>query len=332
MRFPDTDVIIIGAGAIGSAIARELSKYRIDVCLLEKEADVCEGTSKANSAIIHTGFDAPPGSLEASLVTRSNHLFDEVCRDLDVPFARPGALMVAIDEEQMSLLQKNLEKGRANGVCDLKLLNRDDLCKLEPDISPQALGALFIPRESLICPFSYVTALVENACANDVRLLLETKAERILTAGGKVTGVETNRGSIRTKFVINATGLYTDEISETAGVRHFTITPRKGEFFILDKEARGLVNHIILPVPTPISKGILVAPTIDGNLIVGPTADDMKDKADKSTSLNGLQRVMTGAQKLVPAVSRAQAITQYAGLRAAGDAPDYVIGDRKSVV
>lgn len=327
MRF---DVIVIGAGVIGSAIARELARYELEVAVLEKEADVGSGASKANSAIVHTGFDAPPGSVEAFMVTKANWMFDDLCRELEVPFQRRGALLVATDEHEFRRLEELKRHGEANGVKDLRLISREELFSLEPRITRKALGALRIPRESLVCPFTLVVALMENAVANGVQLFLETEAEALDIAAGEVKGVFTSAGYMAARWVVNAAGLYADVFVRTGGRSDFQVTPRKGEFWVLDKRYQ-LVNHIILPVPTPVSKGILVAPTVDGNTIVGPTADNISDKEDRGVSRDGLWRALEGGRKLVPDLDPSMAIAQFAGCRAAGNLPDYLLEPASSV-
>jgi len=320
------DVIIIGGGVVGCWIARELSRYALAVALIEKETDVGAGTSKANSAIVHTGFDAPPGSLESRLVAEGNRLYEEASLELDIPFRRVGALMVATTPEELEILEGYLERGRKNGVTDLRRVPPDELLAMEPNVNPCALGAILIRRESIICPFTAVIAPAENAAVNGVRFLLGTEVTGIEVSDGRVRGVLTDQGRLAASFVVNAAGLFGDDVWAMACESDFRVTPRKGEFYVLDREVGDFVNHIILPVPTPISKGILCAPTIDGNLIIGPTAQDILDKTDTSTTAEGLEKVRNGAMKLLPRLPVERTITQYAGLRAAGNRPDYEIG------
>lgn len=319
------DVAIIGAGVVGSSIARELSRYRLEVALVEKDADVANGTTKANSAIIHTGFDATPHTLESQLVAQANWMYDDLCNDLQVPFKRVGAILVAINDEQAYLIDKLKEKGEANGVHDLQNLTADQVRDLEPNISPDVRRGMFIPRESIIDSALLCIAYVENAAQNGVQVLLESEVLSIERKNGSVTGLTTVNGFIQAKYVINAAGLYSDHIARMVGLDHFNITPRKGEFFILDKAFSDIVSHIILPVPTAKTKGVLVAPTIDKNIIYGPTADDIEDKSDTSTTRAGLEKIMANVTKLVPCVSIDHTIRQYAGLRAAGSSNEYLI-------
>lgn len=330
---PNTaDVVIIGAGAVGTAIARELSRYQLKVVLLEKEADVGCGASKANSAIIHTGFDAKPGTLESRLVTSANPMFDQLAAELDIAFRRTGALLVAVTEEEFAQFPAIQAKAIANGVMDISHLSREQLLKMEPHVNPAALGALYIPRESIISPFELVIALAENAISNGVEIFLETAAEAVVIEDGKVRAVRTNRGTIATAYVINAAGLFSDEVAAMAGLAEgFTVTPRRGQFYILDKKLPFAPRHIILPVPTPKTKGVLLTPTVEGNLLIGPTAEDLDDKFAKSTTWQGLNEVLLGVKRLVPEVDVRYTITQYAGLRAVKNPEGYAIEENARV-
>ena len=310
-----TKVVIVGAGAVGSAIAMELSKFELDITLLDKNPDVGGDASKSNSAIIHTGFDASPGTLESELVVAANPMYDALCRDLDIPFKRTGALLVATTQEEHDNLKAILKKAYKNRVYDVEYLTGDQAKKMEPQISPETLGALIIHRESIIDPFILVVAMCENAAQNGVKIMTDTEVTDIILNENKITGVKTNRGDICADVIINAAGLYCDKISEMAGVLSFTEHPRKGQFFILDKQVKYKPERIILPVPTQTTKGKLVAPTIHGNLLIGPTAEEGTDRNDKKTTQEGLNEVIGGAKKLVPAVDIRDAITQYSGLR-----------------
>jgi len=309
------DVVIIGGGVIGTAILWELARYDLSLALVEKRPDVCDTISKANSGIAHTGFDAPPGTLESVLVTRSNPRWEEICQTLQVPFRRPGAIMVALDEADLRNCEAVLEEARQNGVHSVRRMRADELLALEPHINPQVVGGLHIPGESITSSHLLPIAYAESAVLNGAHVYLEEPVTA-LRAHDTAIEVVTSRRTLRASWVVNAAGLYADEIARMVGDDSFTITPRKGEFFILDKTEGHLVQRVILPVPTPITKGILVSPTIDGNLLLGPTADDMQDKTDHSTTQDGLRRVAAGVQKLVPTLEPyRKTITQYAGLR-----------------
>ncbi len=310
-----TDVVVIGAGAVGCAIARELSKYQVNVIVVDKNEDVGGDASKSNSAIIHTGYDAAPGTLESQLVVAANPMYDEIVRDLDVPFERIGAILPAITEEQFNQLPAIKEKAFKNHVYDIEYKSGKELLEMEPNLNPEVKGGLFIPRESIIDPFIFVQAMAENACANGVEFLLEAKVTDIKTENGKIKSVVTEKGEIETKYVINSAGLYCDEIAEMVGKADYKVVARKGQFYILDKNTSCQVEHIVLPIPTKITKGKLMCPTIHGNMLVGPTAEDQDSKLDKSTSTEGLDSIAKDVRNLIPGVNLRETITQYSGLR-----------------
>ncbi len=311
----ETDVLIIGAGAVGTAIARELSRYQIDVMVVDKNDDVGGDASKSNSAIIHTGFDATPGTLESELVVAANPMYDQLCRELDIPFRRIGAIMPAVNSEQYEALGAIQAKARRNRVYDVTYLTAEQIRALEPEINPEVLGGLYIPRESIIDPFILVVAQAENAATNGVRFLCSTAVIGLDIVAGTIRTVQTTRGSIHARHVINAAGLYSDQIAAFAGKGDFKVNPRKGQFYILDKNTPYRVASIILPIPTKLTKGKLICPTIHGNLLVGPTAEELEDKTDKAVTRDGLAEVASGVRKLVPRMSERNAITEYCGLR-----------------
>lgn len=310
-----TDVVVIGAGAVGCAIARELSKYRISVIVVDKNEDVGGDASKSNSAIIHTGYDAAPGTLESQLVVAANPMYDALARDLDIPFARIGAILPAMTEEQYTQLPDIKAKAFRNHVYDVEFKTGAELLEMEPNLNPEVKGGLYIPRESIIDPFILVQALAENAAANGVEFILGTKVTGIKTGGGKIQSVETTGGEIETRYVINSAGLYCDEIAAMVGKADYKVMARKGQFFILDKNTSCKVEHIVLPIPTKVTKGKLMCPTIHGNMLVGPTAEDQESKVDKSTTSAGLDSVAAEVRSLVPNVNIRDTITQYSGLR-----------------
>ncbi|MBQ3064133.1 MAG: NAD(P)/FAD-dependent oxidoreductase [Clostridia bacterium] len=311
-----TDVVIIGAGAVGSALARELSKYQLDVTVIEKNSDIGGDSSKSNSAIIHTGYDAAPGTLESQLVVAANPMYDEICRDLDIPFKRIGAVLPAFTDEQMEQLPAIKHKAMMNRVYDVYYKTREELLEMEPELNPEVKGGLYIPRESIIDPFLFCIALAENAADNGVHFMLATKVIGIEQKDGAVTMVKTDKGDIECKYVINAAGLYCDEVASFVGKNTYTVTPRKGQFYILDKKTSCQVRMIVLPIPTKITKGKLMCPTMHGNMLVGPTAEDMLDKTDKSTNAEGLESIATEVRRMIPRVNLRDTITQYSGLRA----------------
>lgn len=310
-----TDVLIIGAGAVGCAIARELSKYNLKVLVADKNEDVGGDASKSNSAIIHTGYDASPGTLESQLVVAANPMYEKLCQDLDVPFQKVGAILPAFTDEQYEKLPSLMEKAFLNRVYDVEYRSGKRLLELEPELNPEVKGGLYIPRESIVDPFLLVTAYAENAQQNGGSFLLSTKVTGIHTENGRVTGADTSGGEIQANWIINAAGLFCDEIAAMVGKNTYTVIPRKGQFYILDRNTACKVQRIVLPIPTKTTKGKLMCPTIHGNMLVGPTAEDLTDKHDKSTDTAGLDSIARDVRSLVPNVQLRDTITQYAGLR-----------------
>lgn len=309
------DVVIIGAGAIGCAIARELSKYIIDVAVVDKREDIGGDASKSNSAIIHTGYDATPGTLESQLIVAANPMYLNLTKNLDIPFKQAGAVLPAINDEQYKSLPAIKEKAFKNGVYDVEYLTKEELLEMEPNLSPSVKGGLHIPRESIIDPFILVQALAENAYENGVNFYLNTKVNQINVEDNKIKSVETTSGTIQAKYVINAAALYSDEVADMVGKANYKMTPRRGQFYVLDKNTSCKVGKIVLPVPTKITKGKLICPTIHSNILVGPTAEDLDDKLDKSTTTEGLASILSDVKKLVPNINISDSITQYSGLR-----------------
>lgn len=310
-----TDVVVIGAGAVGCAIARELSKYNLRVIVVDKNEDIGGDASKSNSAIIHTGYDATPDSLESQLVVAANPMYDEIVKDLDVPFKRIGAILPAFTQEQFDKLPEIKAKAFKNRVYDVEYKSGAELLEIEPNLNPEVKGGLYIPRESIIDPFILVQALAENANANGVEFMLKAKVTDIKTENGKIKSVVTTKGEIETTYVVNSAGLYCDEIAQMVGKAEYKVVARKGQFYILDKKTDCQVNYIVLPIPTKITKGKLMCPTIHGNMLVGPTAEDQESKVDKSTSAEGLASIEKDVRNLIPNVNLRDTITQYSGLR-----------------
>lgn len=309
------DVLVIGTGAVGCSITRELTKYNLKVIAVDKNPDIGGRASKSNSAIIHSGYDANPGSLESELVVAANPMYDKIASDLDVPFVKVGAILPAITDEQFEKLPALMEKAFRNKVYDVDYLSRQQILEMEPNISPDVKGGLFIPRESIIDPFLLVVGYAENAVHNGASFLLDTEVTGIKTQDGKVIGAFTTKGFIEATYIINAAGLFCDQIASFVGKNDYFVNPRKGQFYILDKTTNCQVNHIVLPIPTKLTKGKLVCPTTHGNMLVGPTAEDGQDKYDASTTRDGLDSVMEDAKKLIPGVIFKDTITQFAGLR-----------------
>lgn len=319
------DVAIIGAGVTGCLIARELSRYKLTVCLLDREEDVSMGTSRANSAIIHAGYDAPHGTLKALLNVRGNRMMDQVARELGVPFRRVGSMVLAFGEGDLPTLRRLYENGVQNGVRGLALLRAEEAKALEPEISDKVTGALLAPTAGIICPYELTIAAAENAAANGVQLRLGCEVTGIVRDLKDGFDIETQGEHIQARYLVNAAGLYADRIAAMAGDESFRIKPRRGEYMILDKSEGSRANHVLFQPPTQFGKGILVAPTVDGNLLIGPNAHDVDDKADLSTTAEGLREVSEGALKSVPGLDLRRVITAFSGLRALSPTGDFLI-------
>ena len=320
------DVIIIGAGVSGAATARELSRYKVNACVIEKEEDVCCGTSKANSAIVHAGYDAATGSLMAKLNVRGNQMMEQLAKDLDFPFKKNGSLVVCLHEEDMSNLQALYDRGVANGVKDLRILNQEELRAMEPNISDDAYAALYAPTAGIVCPFNLNIAMAENACVNGVEFKFDTEVTGLHPIEGG-WAIETNQGTFETKYVVNAAGVYADTLHNMVSAKKIHITPRRGDYCLLDKTAGDLVSKTIFALPGKFGKGILVAPTVHGNLILGPTALDIEDKEGTNTTREGLDQVIAKCGMNVKNIPMRSVITSFAGLRAHEDGHEFLIGE-----
>ncbi|MFP4211648.1 MAG: NAD(P)/FAD-dependent oxidoreductase [Alkalispirochaeta sp.] len=313
------DVVIVGAGIVGSMVARELSRYDLSVAVVERESDVGMGQSTSNSAIIHSGHDPEPGTMKARLNVRGNELWYRIAPELEIPLVRTGALIVAIGPEEQEHLQELLERGRANGVEGLTILSREEALEREPHLTPEVSGALFTPSAAVVDAFQGVLGAAENAAQNGVEFLLNTEVRRALVEGGALTALETNSGTIRARWFINAAGVHADEILHMAGDRpEFEITARRGEYFVFD-ESKFRISNVLFPMPGRKGKGILVTTTTHGNTMIGPNSDYIRDKEDHSVTAEGLNEIIAGATRLVPAASPRDVIATFAGLRASGN-------------
>ena len=310
------DIIIIGAGVTGSSVARELSRYNANICVLEKGEDVCTGTSKANSAIVHAGFDAAEGSMMAKMNVRGNEMMTQLAEDLDIPFKRNGAMVVCIHKEALDGLKTLYDRGIANGVKELRILNREEALEMEPNLSENVQGALYAPTSGIICPFILNIAMAENAAENGVEFRFNTQVEDIKADADGIWHLRTNNGEYTAKYVINAAGVYADIIHNMVSENKIHITPRRGDYCLLDKEVGGHVKHTIFPQPTNLGKGVLVSPTVHGNLIVGPTAVDIEDKEGNNTTAAGINDLIAKAGAHVRDLPLRKVITSFAGLRA----------------
>lgn len=320
------DIIIIGAGVSGAAAARELSRYEADICVLEKEEDVCCGSSKANSAIVHAGYDAVPGSLKARLNVRGNELMGDLARELDFPFERRGSLVLCLNEEEMPELQALYDRGVENGVKDMRILTGEEVLAMEPNVADNVCAALYAPTAGIVCPFGLNIAMAENACANGVTFQFNTQVDKI-TKLEEGYALHTNNGTFRARFVVNAAGVYADALHNMVSDDKIHITARRGDYCLLDKEAGGHVGRTIFALPGKRGKGVLVTPTIHGNLLVGPTAVDVEDKEAVNTTAEGLAELTAKAQMSVKNIPMKQVITSFAGLRAHEDGGDFMIGE-----
>ncbi len=326
------DVIIIGGGVVGCAVARELARCRLSVALLEKTADVCNGQSKANSAVVHAGYDAKPGSNKARFNVRGNAMFEGVCRELDVPFCRNGSLVVSFSENGHGALEELLNRGRENGVPGLRILGEDELRKKEPNLGSKAKEALWAPTGAITCPYELTEAYAENAAANGVAFLRETEALSITSAppsmnqeGGYL--IRTNRGDFTARAVVNCAGVHSDALNNMVSDKKFHITPRRGQYYLVDKAYRGAFTSTVFQLPTKMGKGVLVAPTVDGTILLGPTAEDLDEKDDRRTTAQGLASVLERASLTWENIPPRAFITTFAGNRAHADADDFILGE-----
>ncbi len=319
------DVAIIGGGVIGCAIARELSRFELSVTLLESQTEVGFGTSKTNSGIIHAGHHSPPGTLKGKLAVRGNQLFDTLCHDLNFSFRRIGELVVAQNKEQLAELEQLKAQGEQKGVPDLEMWDRPRLQREEPNLSKSLAGALHAPTAGVINPYEFAFALIENATDNGVRLRIDSPVTAIDVTPDALL-LSTPKGQVAARFVLNCAGVYADRIAAMVGLHDFSIHPRKGEEYMLDKRLSGIVRRLIFPVPGKVSKGILIIPTFDGTLMVGPTAHDTDDRSDVATTDDGAREVFTTIGRICPAITARDTITAFAGLRAVSSTNDFIIG------
>lgn len=318
------DVIIIGGGVSGTASARELSRYKGKFCLLEKEEDLCCGTSKANSGIVHAGYDAPKGSLMAKLNVLGNEKMGKLSRELDFPFKRTGSLVLCFSPEDMPSLQLLYDRGIANGVKNLRILSREEVLEMEPNISDEVYAALYAPTAGIVCPFEMNLAFGENAYENGVEFHFDTEVIRLakIEEGYRIF---TNKGEFETKCIVNAAGVYADKFHNMVSEKKIHITPRKGEYCLLDKSAGAHVSRTVFALPGKEGKGVLVTPTVHGNLLIGPTATDIEEKEGTNTTGNGLAQVIKKAGRNVKNLPLRQVITSFAGLRAHEDRQEFII-------
>jgi len=320
-----TDVAIIGSGVIGATIARELSKYKLNTTLIDKEVDVGWGATKTNTGIIHAGYSEDPHILRGKLCAPGNRVYQQLCGELEVPFKRIGSVVVSFKKEEIQALCKLENNAKICGVPGTRILNRDELHSMVPHLTPKAVYGFYAPTAATINPYGLTIALVENAQANGINVLLQTK---VLGLKKNSQGIilNTTSGYVHANFVINAAGLWADEISAMSGEKEFNIYPRKGEYILFDGAIGEITNKIIFPIPTPVSKGIVFVPFVEGNYAAGPTDEDIEDKEELFTSFEGLKKVLNSAEKFFPEIPfRRHMIRNFCGLRAIADENDFII-------
>lgn len=320
------DVAVIGAGVIGGMIARKLSGYHLSVCILEKGNDVAVGATRANSAIVHAGFDAQEGTLKAKLNVQGSEMMEAVAEELGVKYKRNGSLVIGFSEEDRKGLEILYARGCSNGVRDLRIVEKEELHQLEPGLSEEVVCALYAPTGAIICPYELTIAAVGNAMDNGAVLERNFEVCDIRREDGyyDIVSADADR-SVQARVVINAAGLYADKIAGMVGDASFTIHPRRGEYILLDKECGDMVSHTIFRTPSKMGKGILVTPTVDGNLLTGPTSVDMTDKEDTATTAEGFEKIIREVLENVSAIPFGKTITSFCGLRAVGSTGDFII-------
>ena len=322
------DVIVIGAGVIGCAAARYLSRMTKSILVLEKEEDVCSGTSKANSGIVHAGFDAEPGTLKAAMNAEGCKMMPQLSQTLGFQFRQNGSLVLCFDAAQMPELQKLYDRGIANGIPQLKILTGDEVRSMEPNVSGQVVAALYAPTAGIVCPFSMTVAFAENAAANGTEFAFLEAVQEIRPQDGGFT-VVTDKRTLKARAVVNAAGVYADVFHNMVSAEKIHITPRRGEYVLMDREVGDLVNCTVFQLPDKLGKGVLVTPTAHGNLLVGPNAQDLDDKENTEITAAGMEDIKARALRSVPNVPYNKTITGFAGLRAHGDRGDFVLGEPK---
>jgi glycerol-3-phosphate dehydrogenase len=322
------DVIIIGAGVIGANIARELSKYKLNVCMLEKEEDVSCGSSKANSGIVHGGYSDEPGTLKAELCVKGNKMFKQLEKELNFGYRETGSLVLAFSDEEKENLEVLYRNGIANGVGGMEIIDGDEVRKMEPYLSKEIKWALFCKDSGVCSPYEFTIALTENALKNGVELKLNNKVTDIKLLGSNFK-VITNQGEFETKYIINASGAYSDKVSKMIGVNDFDIIPKKGEYIIFNKDQSYLANKVIFQVPTEKGKGILVTTTYHGNLLIGPDAQQVTDRDDVSTDEESLKAIIEAARKSVDGFDMKKALTSFAGVRPTNTKKDFIVEETR---
>lgn len=325
------DVAIVGAGVIGASIFRELTKYNLKVVILEKENDVAMGTTRANSAIIHAGYDPKAGSLMAKYNVEGSEMFENLCEELDVPYKRNGSLVVGFSEEDMDVLQELYQNGLKNKVKGISLLNQEETLKKEPNLSSFIKGALYAPTGAIVGPFEYTIALVENGIINGGELRVGSEVTEIKKEKEVFTLRLSNEETIQAYYIVNAAGLYADHIHNLVCEKSYKILPRRGEYYVLDKTEGSLVSHTIFQCPSKMGKGVLVTPTVHGNLLVGPNSEELENREDTGVTYTGLHEVQEAAKKTIEAIKYRATIRNFGGLRAVSDREDFIVEEAADV-
>ena len=318
------DFVVIGAGVIGGMVARELTKHSESVCIVEKGSDVSLGATRANSAIVHAGYDAKEGSLKAMLNVRGSQMMENICSDLGVKYKRNGSLVVGFNEDDEKTLIELCNRGNRNGVEGVRVIYRDEILALEPNIGDGVTSALYAPTGAIVCPYELCMASIGNAMDNGATLKLNFEVSSIEKIDDGYI-VYSDNDSVSAKYVINCAGVHADDISKMVGDNSFDIRPRKGEYMLLDREVGDHISHTIFRCPSKMGKGVLVSPTVDGNLLVGPTAVDIDDKNDTTTTMEGLSTVRSLSAEQVKNIDFSKVITSFSGLRATGSTGDFII-------
>lgn len=309
------DLAIIGAGIIGASLARLLSQYELSICVLEKENDVSCGTSKANSGIIHAGYDAWPGTKMAKLNVSGNALYEALSKELGFDFQKIGSYVVAQNEDELKSLEALLDRGEKNKVPNLAIVSKDVFLKKEIYANPDIQAALWAPTAAIISPYEATWAFAENAAENGVSFLFDTEVHGI-EKQGKTFSIKTGRGIIQSRFLVNAAGLFSDRINKMIGAKAFVIKPRRGEYILLDTNMKHIAKSVLFQPPSSEGKGVLISPTVDGNILIGPTADPVSDKRLMDTTEEGQKQILEIARKTIPDLSKRYAINSFSGLRA----------------
>ncbi|MFT5873035.1 MAG: glycerol-3-phosphate dehydrogenase [Clostridium sp.] len=324
------DVVIIGAGIIGASVAREISKYNLKVVVVDKGLDLAAGTTKANSAIVHAGHDASPDTIKGKLNAKGNSMFDRLSKELDFPFKKNGSLILCFDENDKEKLELLKKQGELNGVPNLQILTGEQTREIEPNISENVVASLFAPTSGIVCPYEMNIAMAENAFMNGVEFKFGSKIVNIVKNHGGYSLSINDDKVIETKIIINAAGLYSDVMNNLVSEEKFDIIPKKGEYCLFDKAVGNLVSKTIFQLPTKAGKGVLITPTVDGNLLVGPNAVDVEDKTNLDTTKEGLDEIINCAKLSVKSLPTNQIITSFSGLRAKTNKNDFIIGEVKS--